>query len=64
MPVPVPDQALMGSSQDLHCIALVAVTSNRPVVVAVGANQISEYFRVARIGLGTSDIVPVAVARH
>ena len=46
---PVPDQILVGTCEDFQPVGLVGVTGDRPMVVPIGAHQISQQFRVARV---------------
>ena len=64
MPGPIPNQVLMGPGQDLHTVCGVTVTSDRPVVVTVGANKIGQHLGVTGIRLRSGDVVAVPVARH
>jgi hypothetical protein len=57
-----PDQVLVSSSKDLDRFGLRAITSQSAVVVAVGADQVSQYFGVASIGFRSRNLVPVAIA--
>ena len=61
--VPGPDQVLMATGQDLDRVDVGTVTSDRPVIVPVGADQIRKDFRVARVGLRSRNIVTLAIAR-
>ena len=60
----VPDQLLVGAGEDAHRAGLVAVAGDRPVVVAVGADEVGEQPGVAGVGLGAAGVVALAVARR
>jgi hypothetical protein len=62
MPLASPDQALMGSGQHLDGLGQRAVTGDRPVVVAVGADQVGQHLGIASIRLGPGTAMPAAVA--
>jgi hypothetical protein len=59
-----PDQRLMCPAQDLDGLGQVTVGGDRAVLVTVGTHQIGQHQRVARIALGPSRGVPVAVPAH
>jgi len=62
VPLASPDQALMGPGQHLDRLGQRAVTGHRPVVVAVGADQIRKHLRIAPIRLGPGTAMPATVA--
>ena len=62
--IAVPDQLLVGAGEYPHLGGFVTVAGDRPVVVAVGADQIGEDLGVAGVGLGAADVVALAVAGH
>ena len=51
-------------ARTLTASASAAVSGDRPVVVAVGADQVGQHLGVAGVGLGPGDVVAVAVAGH
>ena len=59
-----PDQILMGPGQHLDRLSAVAVAGDRAMVVPIGAHQIGQQLGVRGIGLGSRDVVAVAVARR
>ena len=63
-PGPVPDEVLVGPGEDRHALRPVAVTGDRTVVVAIGADQFGEHLRVSRIGLRARQGVTVPIARR
>lgn len=56
-----PDQILMRPGQHFDSLGIGGVTSNTAVVVSIGADQIGQQFGVGGIGLGSGDVVAVAV---
>ena len=61
----VPDQLLLGAGTHLHGGGEGAVARDRPVVVAVGADEVREHARIAPVRLPTADLVTLAVeGRH
>jgi hypothetical protein len=61
VPLAGPDQALMG--QDLDRLNRWGVAGDRPVVVAVGADQVGQHLGIAAVGLGPRAAM-AAVAAH
>ena len=57
-----PDQILVRSGQHLDRLGVAAVAGDPAMVVPVGAHQISQQFGIRGIGLGSRDVVAVAVA--
>ena len=51
VPGPGPDQVLVAAGEHLEGLGVGAVTSDRTVIVPVGADQIGEHFGVTRVGL-------------
>jgi hypothetical protein len=62
VPLPAPDQALVRSGQDLDRLGQRAVAGDRPVVVAVGADQLGQHLGVPAVRLGPRAAMPAAVA--
>jgi hypothetical protein len=62
VPLPRPDQALMGAGQHLNGLHQRAVAGDRPVVMAVGPDQISQHLGIPTVRLGPRDLVATAVA--
>ncbi len=60
----VPDQLLLGAGAHLHGGGEGAVARDRPVVVAVGADEVGEHARIAPIRLPAADLVTFAVERR
>ena len=54
----------MGSGQHLDGFGQIAVAGDAPVVMAVGAGQLGQGRRVARIGLRPRGHVPFPIAGH
>jgi hypothetical protein len=52
----------MAASEDLDRARVVAVTSNRPVVVTIRSDQIRQHLGVTGVGFRSRDIVSVAIA--
>lgn len=52
VPLPRPDQVLVGAGQDLDRLGERAVAGDLAVVVAIGADQIGQHLGVASVGLG------------
>ncbi len=51
----------MPASEDLDRVRVGAVTRDRAVVVTIGADQIGKDLRIARVGLRSGNVVPVAI---
>jgi hypothetical protein len=49
--------------ENLHLIDEGGITSDRPMVVPVGAHEIGEHLGISGIGLRTGDGVAVSIAR-
>ena len=61
----IPDQLLLGAGAHLHGGGEGAVARDRPVVVAVGADEVGEHARIAPVRLPAADLVALAVeGRH
>jgi hypothetical protein len=64
VPLPRPDQALVGTGQDLDRLRQRAVAGNLAMVVPVGADQVGQHLGVAAVGLGPQAPVAPPVAAH
>jgi hypothetical protein len=54
----------MPSGQNLDRLRVGAVRGDRPVIVAVGADQIRQHLGIASVRLGARHVVAIAVAGH
>ena len=52
----------MGPGPQTHLLPGLAVASQGPVLVTVGADQVGQHLGVAAVGLGTGDGVPFPIA--
>jgi hypothetical protein len=64
VPATGPDQGLVGPGEHLQRLGELAVAGQRPVVLAVSADQFGQHLGVAWIRLGVRHGVSVAVAAH
>jgi hypothetical protein len=61
VPLPRPDQVLVGAGQHLDRLGQGAVAGDLAVVVPVGADQVGQHLGVAAVGLGPGAAVAAAV---
>ena len=54
----------MTAGEDLDRARVVAVPGDRPMVVAVGADQIRQHLGVTGVGLRSRDVMTIAIARN
>jgi hypothetical protein len=62
LPATVPDQPLVGASQDLDRLSQSAVCSDRAQLVAVGTDHVGECVRILSVALGPRGVMPLPVA--